>query len=459
MPAPVSENAGPSRTLVGARRALILLLAINLFNYIDRYILAAVVTPIQNEFFQTAEQQKVADTKMGWLQMAFLVSYMLIAPIFGWLGDRWRRWAIIGIGVCVWSLASGGSGLAATFTLLLLTRMLVGVGEAAYGPIAPTLLADMYPIERRARILSFFYLAIPVGSALGYIIGGKLYEVGRVYDLGGWRLPFYAVVAPGIILGILCFLQREPTRTAVAARTPRWSDYMTMARTPSFVLCTAGYTLSTFAIGGVSFWMPKYVTEYRLGGVAPAPGSPHDSPAAQAYAALLNDVNFNFGLITVLAGLSATMAGGWLADWLRPRVRGAYFIVSGLGMLVAFPLFLGVLYTPFPYAWAMMFLAVFFMFLNIGPVNTIPANVIHPSIRASAYAITILIIHLFGDAISPLIIGAVSDATRGPDHPLGNMNLAFQSVSGAILLSGIIWLFGARYLERDTELAATRVSG
>ncbi|MCC6660087.1 MAG: MFS transporter [Phycisphaerales bacterium] len=432
MSATPSENAGPSRALPGAGRALALLLAINLFNYIDRYILAAVVTPMQADLFRTAAEKQDADTKTGWLQTAFLVSYMLIAPLFGWLGDRWRRWAIVGIGVVLWSLASGGSGLAASFAMLLLTRMMVGVGEAAYGPIAPTLLADMYPIDRRARILSFFYLAIPVGSAMGFMIGGWLNTI------GGWRLPFYAVVAPGLLLGLLCFLQREPARTAAASRKPRWSDYMTMARTPSFVLCTIGYTISTFAIGGVSFWMPKYVSEYRRAGT-------------------LDEVNTWFGLITVVAGLSATMAGGWLGDWLRPRVRGAYFIVSGAGMLVAFPLFLGVLYTPFPYAWAMMFLAVFFMFLNIGPVNTIPANVIHPSIRASAYAITILVIHLFGDAISPLIIGAISDATKTPALPLGNMNLAFQSVSGAILISGIVWLLGAGHLERDTERAATRL--
>src|SRR5262249_9058154 len=147
----------------GARATLALLLAINLFNYIDRYVLSAVV-PVLKEEFPTG--------RMGLLATAFLVSYMLTAPLFGWLADRVSRWLIVGLGVIVWSLASGASGLAETYGMLLATRIFVGVGEAAYGPAAPTLIADYFPVEKRGRVLAWFYMAIPVGSALGYAWGG-----------------------------------------------------------------------------------------------------------------------------------------------------------------------------------------------------------------------------------------------------------------------------------------------
>ena len=146
------------RSRAATRWALALLLAINLFNYIDRQVLAGVVRRIQQEF-------SVSDAQVGWLAPAFLLSYMVAAPLFGWLADRYNRWLLVGVGVLVWSLASGASGLAMTFAALLVTRLFVGIGEAAYGPTAPTILSDMYPVAHRGRILAFFYIAIPVGSA------------------------------------------------------------------------------------------------------------------------------------------------------------------------------------------------------------------------------------------------------------------------------------------------------
>src|SRR6478735_1704217 len=190
------------RSMQGAGSALALLLAINLFNYIDRYILAAVEPLIAEHFFAATDENAMAKT--GALATAFLVSYMLLAPVFGWLADRYSRWKIIGAGVAVWSLASGWSGMATAFSTLLLTRVIVGIGEAAYGPAAPTIISDFYSLEKRGRMLSFFYVAIPVGSALGYALGGG------VAQHFGWRWPFYIVVIPGLLLSLVCFLMRDP---------------------------------------------------------------------------------------------------------------------------------------------------------------------------------------------------------------------------------------------------------
>jgi MFS transporter, Spinster family, sphingosine-1-phosphate transporter len=438
--------------LPGARAALLLLLSINLFNYIDRQVLAAVVPEIRQEFFGPEGRlggpiQAVIDRLkplfgsnpdnllLGLAAMAFMVTYMVAAPLFGWLAERVSRWLLVGTGVILWSLASGATGWASTFEILLLTRCLVGIGEAAYGPVAPDMISDLYPVQIRGRVLAWFYMAIPVGSALGYVLGGQV-----AASALGWRWAFYLVIPPGILLGMLCFFMREPSRGQAdldptnQPRPARWRDYGILLRTPSYVLNTLGMTAMTFALGGFGFWMPAYIHEFRgvdYGGVS---------------------VSLVFGAVIVIAGLGATLLGGIVGDLLKPRYPGSYFLVSGTAMLVGFPFSLAMLYVPFPWAWVFIFLACFCLFFNTGPTNTILANVTHPAIRASAFALNILVIHAFGDVISPLVMGAITDANAK------NMDVAFKFVSAMILLSGVLWLCGTRFLARDTALAPSRLS-
>jgi MFS family permease len=435
---PASRPA--EHALPGARAALVLLLAINMFNFIDRQVLASVETDIEEAFFPESDYprdpvtkerlDKTIEGKIGSLNSAFMFSYMIIAPLFGWLADRTSRWLLIGIGVLLWSLASGASGLATGFVVLWITRCFVGIGEGAYGPVAPTLISDLYPVSKRGSKLAWFYVAIPVGSALGYVLGGLVAKI-----MGDWRWAFYVVVPPGILLGVLCFLMREPPRgqadATTTSRAAGLKDYLTILRTPSYTLNTLGMTAMTFAMGGIAFWMPRYVFKFREWGDK-------------------GTVNILFGAIVVVAGLGATLLGGWAGDRLRGRFPGSYFLVSGTGMIVGFPLVLLVLWTPFPLAWIFVFLACFALFFNTGPTNTILANVTHPAVRASAFALNIFIIHALGDAVSPAIIGLISG--------YASMNVGFMVVSGMFLLSGTFWLWGARYLERDTALAPTRLA-
>jgi MFS family permease len=414
-------TASESERKSGARVALSLLLGINLFNYIDRYILAAVEPEIRRTFFALDDID--AKAKTGMLATVFLISYMISAPIFGRLADRWPRWWLIGGGIAVWSLASGATGLAGSFLILVVTRIFVGIGEGAYGPAAPTILADLYPLHIRGRIMAVFFMAIPVGSALGYAFGGWASSY-----FGDWRWAFYLVLPPGLMLGLLCMFMREPrsviaTQRAAAARRNRWGELATLFRTRSYVLNTLASAAMTFAVGGIAFWTPTYIYESR--------GQSN-----------LGQINIIFGGITVAAGILATLLGGWAGDKLRDRIPGSYFLVSGAGMLLAFPFILGMLFFPFPLAWGAIFFAVFFLFLNTGPANTALANITHPSIRATGFAYNILIIHALGDAISPPLIGAIAGRT--------NMNVAFLVVSGTVLLSGLLWLRGMKYLPADT---------
>ncbi|MGA3171022.1 MAG: MFS transporter [Chthoniobacteraceae bacterium] len=406
-----------SQVRSGARPALALLLSVNLFCYLDRYILASIVPAIKTAFLKGDPN---ADAKAGMLGFAFLVSYMLMAPIFGWMADRYSRWIIIGCSVALWSVASGATGLAVTFTALLVTRIFLGVGEAGYGPAAPTIISDLFPVRRRGRVLSWFFMAIPVGSALGYAFGGWMNNVLN------WRWAFFLVTPPGLLLALLCFFMPEPRKTAPSpAHRPKanWSDYKGLIRIPSLVTNILAQTALTFAIGGLSYWAPTYISEGR--------GQP------------LGRTDLIFGAISAVAGFISTLFGGWLGDKLRPRYAGSYFIVSGIGMLLGFPATIAMLYTPFPAAWIWVFLAIFFLFMNTGPSNTALANVTPPSMRATAFAMNILVIHLFGDASSPPLIGWIKD------H--GTWNLAFFTVSTVMLVAGIIWLASSHALARDTE--------
>jgi len=393
-----------------------LLLAINLFCYLDRYIITAVLPQIKAEFLAGEADPNF---KAGWLVTAFLITYMIAAPIFGWLADRYSRWKLIALSVALWSVACGASGLAGSFMVLLLTRVFLGIGEAGYGPAAPTILSDLFPVEKRGQVMSWFYVAIPVGSALGYIWGGWTAEHLT------WHWAFYGVVPPGLALAAWAFFMKEPREHDGATQKTRATmrDYRRLLKIPSYLTNVAAQTALTFSIGGLSVWVPTYLVEAR--------GVP------QARATLI------FGGITVVGGLISTLLGGWLADRLRIRFKGAYFLVSGCGMLIGFPATLGIIYTPFPTAWIFVFLAIFFLFLNTGPSNTAVANVTPPAIRATAFAVTIFVIHALGDAISPPLIGLIRDRS--------DWNAAFLAVSFVILIGGIIWLTSMRALVRDTE--------
>ena len=463
MSSDASRGAAINHT--GARSALAMLLLINMFNYVDRQVLSAVIGPIKKTFFAQGGDSSLAvggflgaciqwfqaqlgfkpeDALLGLLGTAFMLTYMIGSPVFARLAERRSRWKLVAVGVLLWSLASGASGLAHTFVMLLLTRCFVGIGEAAYGPVAPAMISDMFPVATRGKVMAWFYVALPVGSALGYVLGGLVANsnigawgagwTGLEHE--SWRWAFFIVTLPGILLGLKSVAMKDPPREIAGSgpssghESVRWKDYWVLLRTPSYVLCTLGQTAMTFAIGGIAFWMPYYL-ETR-------PGSSANSTVI-------------FGAITAAAGLSATILGGIAGDGLRKRFPGSYFLVSGTAMIVGFPVFLAALRAPFPWAiWVMIFLACFCLFFNTGPTATILANVTHPSMRAAAFAFNIFIIHAFGDVISPVVIGFLNDW-------YGDMNKSFFVVGLMFLAAGVFWLVGTRYLQRDTGLAPMRL--
>ena len=405
--------------------ALGALFAMNLLNYIDRNILAAVIDPVQADL-----GVKDQDALAGLLSTAFFVSYSLISPLMGWMGDRLTRKYLLAAGVGVWSLATFGSGFADSFGHMLLARSLMGIGEATYAVIAPTLIADFFPREHRSRALAVFYVAIPVGSALGYVIGG---QVEHFLD---WRWAFYMVGLPGLVVAFAALGIREPHRGASEdvdeehrlqheSLPVSWETYTALAKNRSYVYNTLGLALMTFVLGGMAYWTPLFLSEVR--GMA------------------RKDANTYLGVVLVFSGLVGTALGGWLGDWLARRIRGAYFWLAGLAMPGSVPFIALALVATEPLAiFSSMAIGLTLVFLNTGPSNAIIINVTMPRIRAAAFAINIFFIHLLGDIPSPPVMGLVSDLT-------GNIFWGLAVTLPALAISGILYCMGARYLEADQE--------
>jgi MFS family permease len=409
-----------------ARFALFVLFAVNFLNYIDRYVLSAVAELIHKEF-------GLMDAQVGLLGAMFMVAYMLFSPVAGVLADRFPRRFFVGGGVLVWSLATFLSGLAGGYRALLWARSIIGAGEAGFGSVAPTLIADLFPKSSRGRMLSFFYVAIPVGSALGYLLGGF---VGNRY---GWRPAFFVAGAPGAVLGVMAFFMAEPPRGAgdgVSSSAERVFDrgaVLGLRRNSTFVHTVLAMAAMTFALGGMAFWFPTYLGRVRGMGIAEA--------------------NSVFGGITVAAGLLGTFLGGEIGDRLQGRTKKSYLLVSGVGMLLAIPaLVVGLLAPGRTLFLGSLFLAEVLVFLNTGPANAVLVNVVLPEIRATAVAIAIFVYHVLGDVPSPALIGFVSDRT-------GSLTLALLSTSVAMAVSGVLYLRGARTLEADTEAVNRAVGG
>lgn len=397
----------------GGRYVLALLLAVNLLNYVDRQALYAVFPLIKQDLV-------LSDTGLGLLGSAFMFSYMLAAPFFGRLGDKGNRSHLAAGGLAIWSLATIFSGLANSYRLLLGARALVGVGEASFGTVSPGLLAEYSSRETRGRTLSLFFLAIPVGSALGYILGGQL---GQSF---GWQTAFLLVGMPGLLLAVPLYLLKDPRRRSPASEEKRPASLIPELygfwRNRTYLCATLSMAAMTFALGGLAQWAPSFLQ--RTFGLALARG------------------NTLFGVITVVAGIVGTLAGGWLGDLWQRRSPAGYLYVSAAGLLLGAPLMaVAFLTTNQTLCFSAIFGAELFLFLNTGPLNTVLVNVVPPGTRAMAFAVNIFAIHALGDAISPALIGLLSDRW--------GLSQALLVTPAAVLAAAGFALWGGRYVEQD----------
>ncbi len=413
------------------RTALIVLTALNLLNYVDRNVLFAVQPLVQDEFHLTNAQ-------IGYLTSAFLGFYMIAAPFVGPLADRYSRKMIIVLGAVFWSGLTLLTAVTHNYTELLIRHTLVGVGEATFVTIAPTFVADLFAEKIRGRILGVFYLAIPVGSAAGYLLGGYL------APHHGWRFPFYVAAAPGFVLALAVLFLKEPERgqfdslkdVAETDLLPKGFRggllkagflgvfyylkellhlVLALARNPAFLTSTLGMAAMTFSLGGIQVWMPKFLFSER------------------GYT--LEAANFAFGIIIVVDGIVSALAGGWLGDYLLPRMKSSYYFVSAASMLLGVPVMVVALFAKGAIMLPAIGVAAFFLLLNTAPLNAAVINSVGAHIRATALAVNIFIIHILGDVPSPTMMGWVAD--KRSLQAAFVLPIIAMGVSSAILFYGM----------------------
>jgi MFS family permease len=401
--------------------ALAVLTLVNLLNYVDRFVVPAVGESIKHSELHTT------DAQFGALASAFLAVYMCTAPFFGALGDRPGRTRVIGAGVALWSAATALAGLAGSYTTLLAARATVGIGEAAYAALAPAILADAFPERLRGRVFAIFYAAIPIGSALGYLIGGL---VDRHF---GWRAAFFVAGAPGLVLAVATATLRDPPigeSDSAPARTPAspagFRSYRALIHNGPYLRTVLGYAAYTFALGGIAVWMPTFLIRVR---------------GVSAVAA-----NTQLGLALVVTGFVGTFAGGWLADRLYRRTRQAGLWVSGVATLIGAPLAYIALTVPGVHAyWAALIAAEVLLFISTGPINAAIMSDVPAPARAAAMAASILAIHTLGDVPSPWLIGVISDAST--------LAIGVRIIPVAIGVAGLIWVYAAWHGEYRMDRA------
>ncbi|HNW45637.1 MAG TPA: MFS transporter [Elusimicrobiales bacterium] len=395
-----------------SRKVLALIFCVSLFNYIDRQVLYAVFPLLKADL-------RLSDAELGFLASSFMIVYMCFAPFVGYFGDRVRRPLIIGVSAIFWSIATLLSGFIRSYGQLIFTRSAVGIGEAGYGTVSPSYLAEWFPVERRGRIMALYALAIPVGSAVGYLAGGYL---GQHY---GWRDAFFIVAVPGVLLGVASLFFREtPEKMQRPDRVPL-RQYAALFKNRTYMLIAFSMAVGTFSVGGLAAWMPSYFVRNFGMTVARA--------------------GFLFGAVTVVAGIAGNLAGGWAADWLHRRNKRGYFIVGYMSFFLSIPFgVLAVLGSDLNTCLAMIFMAEFFIFMHSGPYHAAIVETVPVPMRSMAFALAIFILHAFGDAVSPFLVGLVSDAA--------GLNVAIFLAMLYLLLGGFTSILaGEAYVKRGEK--------
>jgi len=388
---------------------LALLSGLNLANYLDRFLINAVGPKLE-------EDLGLSDLRFGLIVQAFMWGYFVTSPIFGALGDRFPRRGLIALGVAIWSLATAGSGLMTTFAAMFAARVVVGVGEASYATLAPTIIDDLAGPAAKNRWLAVFYVAIPVGSALGYVLGGFLEHA------YGWRSAFFIAGGPGLVLALLAAFIDEPKR---ATRAPEQGESASTVWRKLFGIdvyrdAVIGYAAQTFALGGFAAWAPKYLYhELKMD---------------------LKTADYWFGLILVVTGLVATFVGAQLGDRFPGRDRArANLRFCAISLLGSVPFSIACLLAGSPVGFFVSIAAAeFAIFLTTSPINVVILQGVPQELRASAMALSIFCIHLFGDLVSPPLIGWISDSY--------SLRPAMFVLPVALALGTIAWWRGSRSL-------------
>ncbi|KAM8899177.1 protein spinster homolog 3 isoform 2-T2 [Spinachia spinachia] len=436
------------KVTISPRRAYVavaVLCYINLLNYSERYTIAGVLPNIQ-EFFQISDSMAA-----------------LIQTVFGYLGDRYNRKYIMIGGLSVWLVTAAGSSLVTKsyFWLLMLLRAMVGIGEASYSTIAPTIIGDLFVGTKRSAMILVFYLFIPVGSGLGYIAGAGVAAL-----TGDWHWSLRITPILGVVgLVLLVFLCPNPPRGAaethgegVKVESSYQEDVKYLLKNKSYVWSSLGVTATAFLTGALGFWTPTFLSRARVnqGLQLLCVKEPCDSTDS-----------YIFGAVTVVTGILGACLGSGLSRWFGEKVPNVDPLICAVGLLGAAPcLFIAIFVASasIPTTYVFIFIGELLISLNWAVMADILLYVVIPTRRSTAEALQISVCHLLGDAGSPYLVGVISDALRRTKP--GNPSWSFHSLKYSLLvcpfvgiLGGLFFLMTSVYITEDRKKAALLVEG
>ncbi|XP_021271264.1 protein spinster homolog 3 isoform X1 [Numida meleagris] len=459
---PVSRNSPAKRDylIVGV------LCYTNLINFMDWFIVPGILLEIQEYF-------GLSDGAAGLLQTVFVLCYMLAAPFFGYLGDRYDRKVILGAGIFFWSavtLATSFIGESHCWMFFLL-RGLVGIGTASYSTVAPTIIADRFDEGKRTTMLSAFYICIPVGSGLGYVLASGMARV-----TGDWHWAFRVTPCMGglaLVLLILLVPRRIQRRTEAhrarsiygsirvaaekpgtqgAAKTTWCQDVISLGKNCSFVWSSLGLTAMAFVTGALGLWVPMFLyrAQVVLGTVPPC----LQESCSSSNSLIFGGITIGTGVLGVIAGAEAARRLRKMNNEADPLICATSMFVSSLCLYIALMAAQKNILSTFIFiAFGELFLSV-----NWAVVTDILLYVVTPRRQSTAIALQILVSHLLGDAGSPYLIGMISNAIQAKKD--ASLQWSFWSLQYSFIIcvfvgvcGGGFFLLTSFYIEEDRREA------
>ena len=399
--------------------ALALLMFVYILNFLDRTIIYILFPLIKKEM-------EFSDTQLALLgTTSFVIFYTVLGIPFGRMADRKSRTKLIAIGLLVWSLFSGLTGFANSFWTIFLCRVGVGVGEATLGPAAISLLADYFPPAKRATVTSIYSMGIAIGAGLAALLGGYLSQI-------GWREAFFIVGFPGIFFSILVFLLREPQREIKSAATEASyssNDWKRLLTNKSFVLLCLGYALLGLATNNLSIWGATFYSRVLK----------FDLPT----------IGFWGGILTLLAGIPATLLGGILADYFRRKTPGGRMFYGAILSLISAPFWLLLIFTTsVPLILLANGVLLFAALAWLGAAAADATEIAGINLRGLAIAVYFFSVNIAAYLIGSNLIGFLSDKFGATANP-AMMRYALLVCPIACALSAIILFAGGKSLQNS----------
>lgn len=414
-------EANEQKAGVYAWYALGLLMIVYVLNFLDRTIIFILFPPIKEEF-------NFSDTQLALLgTTSFVIFYTVLGIPFGRIADKGSRTKLIAVGLAVWSLFSGLTGFAWDFWSMFFCRVMVGVGEATLGPAAISLLADYFPASKRATVTSIYSMGIAIGAGFAALFGGYLSQI-------GWRESFFIVGFPGVLLAVFVYLLREPERKSQIATEGNYSssDWKKLLSNKTFLAVCIGYALYGLATNSLSIWGATYLS--------------------RIYNFPLPQIGYWIGILTLAAGIPATLFGGVIADWFRLKFNGGRMIYGAILAFLSLVLWLLILFSDnFYLIIPLGFILIFTALAWLGAAAADVTEIAGANLRGLAVAIFFFAVNITAYLIGSNIIGKLNDIAGIVTNPATKitenaemMRYTLLVCPLACLLGGLLLLFGSR---------------